>query len=102
MTRDPPCLSAAPPRALLIWSDGLSLFTELPGPGNLPVILRYPLTTSGLSSALTLVRTRSFDGTGAGTQSPRPYTPPDPPNQPGTPAQRMNALAVLRRMRIVP
>lgn len=98
--RDPHALSAAPPSAILLWSDGLSIFAELPGPENRPVVLRYPLTIPGLSSALALVRTRTYDGTGAPGGSIGPL--PCEPNQPGTPAQRENARAVLRRMRIVP
>jgi hypothetical protein len=86
-------LTAAPPNALLLWSDGVSIFTELPGPDSRPVIIRYPLTNAGLSSALGLVRTRAYDG--RDTEMSRPS---ESPNQPGTPAQREYARTLLKRM----
>lgn len=95
MPHDTPALSAAPPRAILTWCDGLSLYAEFPGPGGLPVVIRYPLTTSGLASALSLVRTRTFD------THDRAYTPPEPTNRPGTSAQRENARVILRRMGVI-
>lgn len=88
-------LSAAPPSALTIWTDGLSLFTELPGPDRSPVIIRYPLTAAGLSSALGLILRHRPDGLD------RTYQPPAPsptPTFPGTSTQRDNAAAVLRRI----
>lgn len=88
---DHPALTAAPPNALLIWTDGLSIFTQLPGPGGLPMVIRNPLTTPGLSSTLGLIRTRALDC------SAQTYTPPEPANQPGTHAQRENARDILRR-----
>lgn len=91
---DPPALSAAPHNALPMWTDGRSLYTELSSPQG-PVVLRYPLTIAGISAALSLIRTQAFDGAGI------THTPPEPRNQPGTPAQRDNARAVLRRMRIM-
>jgi len=87
-----PALSARPANALPIWTDGRSLYTELPGPDSRPVIIRYPLTTSGLSSALGLIRSRTYDYSG------HAHIPHEPTNQPGTPAQRDNARAILRRM----
>ena len=84
--------TAAPANALLVWTDNLNIFTQLPGPGGLPVVIRYPLTNAGLSSCIGLIRTRAYDG------GDRQYTPPEPPNQPGTPAQRENAREVLRRL----
>lgn len=87
--------TAAPRNALLIWTDNLSLYVQLPGPGGLPTVIRYPITTAGLSSAVGLIRTRAYDGNN------RPYTPPEPFNQPGTPAQRENAREVLRRLGIL-
>lgn len=90
-----PARTAAPPSALLLWTDNLSLYVQLPGPDALPVVIRYPLTTAGLSSAIGLIRTRAYDG------GDRPYTPPQLPNLPGTPAQRENAREVLRRLGVI-
>lgn len=53
-------MTSAPRNAIPIWTDGLSLFTELPSPSG-PYVIRYPLTTLGLSSALALVRTHAYD-----------------------------------------
>lgn len=96
MPTDSPARTAAPANALLLWTDNLSLFTQLPGPGGLPIVIRYPLTTSGLSSALGLIRTRAYDGLD------HTYTPSETPNQPGTPAQRENAREVMKRLGIIP
>jgi hypothetical protein len=90
-----PALSAAPPNALLIWTDGLSLFTELPGPDSRPVVIRYPLTYTGLSLALGLVRTRAYDTVD------RSVAPLDIPRA-GTIAQQINARDLLRKMRLIP
>ncbi len=91
-------LSAAPPRAVLIWSDGLSLYAELPGPDGRPCVIRYALTAAGLSAVLGLVRTRTPDGLD------RAYVPEPPrlaPTFPGTAAQRDNAAAVLKRLGLI-
>jgi hypothetical protein len=90
-----PAPSAAPPNALPVWSDGLSLFTELIGPQGTPIVLRYPLTAQGLSSALALIRTRAFD------TADRTPTPADLPRT-GTLAQQLEAKAILRRIGILP
>lgn len=93
---DAPALSAAPPRAILIWCDGVDIYAEFPGPSGRPEVLRYPLTTAGLASALSIVRTRTFD-----TAAGRHYTPSEPTGQPGTAAQRENTRVVLRRMGVL-
>jgi hypothetical protein len=82
--------TATPPNAIPIWTDGLSLFTELPGP-NGPVIIRYPLTSAGLTSALGLVRTRAYD------TADRPVTPRDLPCR-GTLEQQIAARDVVRNL----
>lgn len=89
-----PALSAAPPNALLLWSDGVSLFVELPSPSG-PYILRHALTIAGLSAALSLIRTRAYD---SGTPPLSPVLPP----RNGTLSQHLNASAILRRIRLVP
>lgn len=53
--------SAAPPNAIPLWTDGLSIFTELPGPSGTPYVLRYPRTSAGLSQVLALITAQSFD-----------------------------------------
>lgn len=93
MPKPRPPLSFAPANALPMWSDGLSLFTELPGPGNLTTVLRYPLTATGLSQALALIRTRTFD---TAAHAPLPiYTSPQE-------TARLAARDNLRRLGIVP
>ena len=71
-----PAPSAAPPNAIPLWTDGRSLFAELPGPSG-PVVLRYPLTTSGLSSALGLVDRYAYDShdRAAAARALRPTNP---------------------------
>ena len=69
-----------PPNTLPIWTDGLSLWTAIPGPDGALIPLRYPLTSTGLAQALGLVRTKAYDGTGAASrraaESHQPITRP--------------------------
>lgn len=59
--------SAAPTSAIPIWTDGTNLFVELYDREGYPRVIRYPLSTSGLQSALGLVRTKAqFDGANPG------------------------------------
>lgn len=88
-----PALSARPPNAIPIWTDGLTLYTELPGPVG-PVILRYPLTSAGLSSALALVRTRAFDSLERQPQ-------PSDLRPAGTLAQQMAARDLLHKLKVL-
>jgi hypothetical protein len=99
MTRptDIPALTAAPANALLVWTDNLNIFTQLPGPDGRPVVIRYPMTTSGLSQVLGIIRTKSFDGAAEGRWYESGHHLPGP----GTPAQRENAREVLRRMGMI-
>lgn len=85
-----------PANALPFWTDGLNLWTRLPGPDNRPYLLRYPLTTSGLSSALGIIRTRAFD-----TLDRQPAEPAIRRGV-GTPSQQSNATEVLRKLRLLP
>jgi hypothetical protein len=96
---DTRALSAAPPRAILIWSDGRDLYTEFHGPDGAPIVIRYHLTTIGLSQVLGLVKERSFDC--VDHASPFNIGNIQLTNQPGTPTQRDNARAVLRQMKIL-
>ena len=48
--------SAAPANALLIWTDGRSIYVELPSKANVPpCIITYRLSEGGLSKALSLL-----------------------------------------------
>lgn len=48
--------SFAPANALLIWTDGRSIFVELPSRENVPpCIITYRLSEGGLSKALALL-----------------------------------------------
>ena len=48
--------SAAPPNALLIWTDGRSIYGELPTRNGVPpCIITYRLSEGGLSKALALL-----------------------------------------------
>ena len=48
--------TAAPANALLIWTDGRSIYVELPSKANVPpCIITYRLSEGGLSKALALL-----------------------------------------------
>jgi hypothetical protein len=98
MPTDSRALSAAPARAILLWTDDRDLYAEFPGPDGMPVVVRYPLTQAGLSSAIGLIRTRTPDHTQTYDWKTRPAIDI---RAPGTPAQRENARAVLRRLRMI-
>ena len=98
MPTDSAALSAAPARAILLWTDDRDLYAVFPGPDGLPVVVRYPLTSAGLSSAIGLIRTRTSD---RGSTYDWKTRPPIDVRAPGTPAQRENARAVLRRLRMI-
>ena len=86
--------SAAPPNALLIWADATDLYAEFHSKIG-PVVIRYPLTTKGLSMALGLIRERKPDCLD------RAYKPVEPFNQPGTVTQRENCRAVLKQLGVI-
>ena len=96
MPTDTRALSAAPARAILLWTDSRDLFAEFPGPDGMPVIIRYPLTPTGLTSCLGLIREKAYDH--AATYD---WQRAHNPLAPGTPAQRENARAVLRKLRMI-
>ena len=93
---DRPALSGAPPSARLIWidTDQRNLFIELPDTDGRPYITRHPITQAGLMMALGILRKHATD------HVPADYTPSFRPTV-GTPSQRDNAAAILRRMRII-
>ena len=89
-------LSAAPPCAILTWTDGHDICIELPGPGDGCTVLRYPLTVSGYQSALGLIRNRAFyDGATPHARPSAPRTTPLPETV------YDNARAVLRQLRVI-
>lgn len=60
--------SAAPPNALTMWTDGRRIFIELPSTIG-PVVLAFPLSTGGLSKALSILSEHKVEYAGA------PYVP---------------------------
>jgi hypothetical protein len=88
---DSPALTAAPPNALLIWTDTQFLYTQLPGPDGLPYVIRERLDTTGLARLLSIIRTRAAD-----THDHTAFQPL--PARVGTPSQRENAREVLKRL----
>lgn len=88
---DYPAYTAAPRNALLIWQDGHNIFIELRDKDNRPIPIRYPLTTSGLQSALGIIKTQKFDTVDISYSHNTNF-------RAGTPAQRMNAHAILKRL----
>ena len=92
-----PALSAAPPNALLIWTNGRDIFIEMPGPQGLPVVLRYSLGPTGLANALGIL-TKNAHYTDKIGQA---WMNLEPTKQPGTAAQRDNARAILHRMGVI-
>ena len=96
MPTDSAALSAAPARAILLWTDDRDLYAEFPGPDGMPVVVRYQLTAAGLSSALGLIRTKASD-----RGNTYDWNTPQRAPGPGTPAQRENARAILRRLRMI-
>lgn len=83
--------SAIPPHAIPLWTDGLSLYTQLPGPTG-PYVLRYPRTVAGLSAALGLITLNAFD------HADGPATPTNSPPAAGTFAQQVAARDALRKL----
>jgi len=98
-TLSPP---AAPPFALLCWTDGHDLFIELPltqGEGS--YVARYPLSEGGLAKALAHMARAHEEN-----PAPKPYQ--HPAAQPTvrkfsnfTETQRDLAQAVLRKLKII-
>lgn len=95
---------ARPAWAVTAWVDDVAVYVELPGSAGLPYITKYPLTEGGLSTALNLMRQAHHQASGG-----RRYTiPTDGVAKPsnvkspaGTPSQRANALALLRKHKII-
>lgn len=85
--------SAAPINALRMWTNGVSIFVELPTKLPLaPVIIAYQLSTGGLSKALALLNTHA-DYSGRPQSSQHRTTIP----RIGTPMQSSMAESILRR-----
>ena len=58
--------TAAPVNALLMWTNGRTIYVELPTQEGVPnCILSFPLHEHGLSRALDLLRTKATDTAGA-------------------------------------
>lgn len=85
--------SAAPPNALLMWTDGIRIYVELPG--KEPYIVANDFTTAGLAKALSLLAERKSPYDYSGT-IPKSYTGRNIPNV-GTDRQHAIAEQLLRR-----
>lgn len=89
--------SAAPPNALLMWTDGRQIFVELATKPNLPpVILSFRLAEAGLSKALALL-CKHADVAG----EPQIVPPPRRKDYVGTVAQHALAESILRKKGII-
>ena len=91
--------SGAPVNAIRVWTDGLSLFAEIPGAP--PYIMRLDLTDSGLSKALDLLRTKAKDTNGHTKAALAAQAVVRPKDALATPDQRQAARDVLRRLKMV-
>lgn len=89
--------TAAPANALLMWTDGRSIYVELPTRHDLPpCILTFRLAESGLSKALALL-CKHADVAG----EPQIVPPPQRKNYVGTVAQHSLAESILRKKGII-
>ena len=90
--------SAAPANALLIWTDGRSIYVELPTRENLPpCIITYRLSEAGLSKALALL-CKHADVAGTPTLSVPARRQKD---YVGTVAQHALAESILRKKGVI-
>ena len=90
--------SFAPANALLIWTDGRSIFVELPTRKNLPpCIITYRLSEAGLSKALALLG-KHADVAGTPTLSVPARRQKD---YVGTVAQHALAESILRKKGVI-
>lgn len=89
--------SAAPPNALLMWTDGRSVYVELATKPNVPpVILAFRLSEAGLSKALALL-CKHADVAG----EPQIVPPPKRKDYVGSVAQHSLAESILRKKGII-
>ena len=87
--------SAAPPWAVRVWSDGLTLYAELPG--SPPYVMKFSHTESALSKVLSLLRKRFSEAKGGSYRVPERMIS----RKGATKEQRQDALAVLKKMGMV-
>lgn len=89
--------SAAPANALLMWTDGRSIYIELPTREGLPpCVLSFRLSEQGLSKALAIL-CKHADVAG----EPVLAAPMPRKDYVGTVSQHALAESILRKMRIV-
>lgn len=89
--------SAAPANALLIWTDGRSIYVELPTRESVPpCVLSFRLSEQGLSKALDILCAHA-DTAG----EPMLSLPIPRKDYVGTVAQHAQAEAVLRKLRVI-
>lgn len=82
-----------PPNALLMWTDGRTIFVELPSTSGPPCIISYRYSDGGLSKALALLG-KHADIAGA------PISIPPPRLKKETPQQAM-AQSILTKMGLI-
>lgn len=89
--------SAAPANALLIWTDGRSIYVELPTSKSLPpCVLSFRLTESGLTKALDILRAHA-DTSG----QPLVSVPAPRKDLVGTAGQHDLAESILRKAGVI-
>lgn len=95
---------AHPPHAVIMWTDDINIYVELPTTMGNPYITKYPVNEGGLSKALNILRTRYEELPSAQKNYTAPAVVPSlkngkPPVQ--TEVQRAQALNVLRKLGLV-
>ena len=93
--------SARPPWSVVCWADDTAIYTEIPATSGPPLIQRYALTEGGLSKALEFLRAfhRKYQPTG-GDYKITLQANIKRPGIAGTDAQREQARAILKRLKI--
>lgn len=90
-------LSARPVYAVTMWCDFTNIYVELPVSGGPPYITKYALTEGGLSKALATMR--DLHAKANASDFIMPIHPLLMKNS--SAPQRDNALAVLRKLKLV-
>lgn len=92
--------SAAPPQHLKVWSDGKSIYVEIPGiAGKVPYIATYSFDSRGVGLVLSLLGLHRVDYDYKGT-IPSSYTGTHF-DQSGSDRQHAQAEALLRRLSLI-
>lgn len=92
--------TARPATGAIAWATKTELFVEYPTKGGTPYVTRFPLTSTGLAQALSILIENAEHGTHRLTASDHPSVKRQPLTT-FTPDQRSKARDVLRRLKIV-